>query len=115
MTATKASGIIRYSSTHPLADLWPILVQLQWNGQSRTGLSPYPRSCDHEFTSWRVASGQKKIQIKQKKKGKTNKESALPNRTAREGVRGSNPQPSATLPATPEKRTQTEKRLNQQV
>lgn len=33
-----------------LAGLWPIPVQLQWNGQSRTGLRPYPKSCDHEFT-----------------------------------------------------------------
>lgn len=49
-----------YSATHPPAGLWPILVQLQWNGQSRTGLRPYPRSCDHEFTSLQVESSQKK-------------------------------------------------------
>lgn len=49
---------------HLLTDLWPILVQPQWNGQSRTGLRPYPKSCDHEFTGWWVIF----IQEKQKQK-----------------------------------------------
>lgn len=48
-------------STHPLADPWLILVRPQWNGQSQTGLRPYPRSCDHEFTGLWVVSRQEKI------------------------------------------------------
>lgn len=63
--------------THPPADLWPVPVRLQWNGQSRIGLRPYPRSCDHEFTRLRVVSRQKntknKPNIKKvKEKGKKN-------------------------------------------
>lgn len=54
------SNVNAFSATHPLADLWPILVQLQWNGQSRTGLRPYPRSCDHEFTALQVVQTGKK-------------------------------------------------------
>lgn len=51
------------SASYPLADLWPIPVQLQWNGQSRTGLRPYPRSCDHEFTGLQGCVGEEKKKI----------------------------------------------------
>lgn len=59
------------TETHPPADLWPILVQLQSIGQSRTGLRPYPRSCDHEFTSWWISSRQKKIKVRTAETGVT--------------------------------------------
>lgn len=47
-------------STHPLADPWLILVRPQWNGQSQTGLRPYPRSVFMNLLVCGLCPGKKK-------------------------------------------------------